>query len=165
MIKKVLIYPTLLLLLLVSVATVYVFSGDKRLRDANIHVENAVIQAPLPGKTMAVAYFDLVNEGGADELLSVRTPVAKRAELHISTNENGISKMRRLDSVKVMPLATTRFARGGRHVMLFDVNIPENATTAPLILTFARPPLPPAPDAKKDDKKIYFLKVDARIVR
>ncbi len=165
MIKKILIYPTLLLLVLVTAATIYVFSGDKKLRDPDIHIENAVIQAPLPGKTMSVAYFDMVNEGGADELLSVRTPIAKKAELHISTHEDNISKMRRVNSVKVMPLATTKFERGGRHVMLFDVSIPERASTAPLILTFARPPLPPKPDAKKDDKKIYYLTVDARIER
>ena len=165
MIKKILIYPTLVLLLLVTAATIYVFSGNKKLRDPDIHIENAVIKAPLPGKSMSVAYFDMINNGGADELLSVRTPIAKKAELHISTLENNISKMRRLDSVKVLPLTTTKFERGGRHVMLFGVDIKDGAMTAPLILTFARPPLPLKPDTKKDDKKIYFLTVNARIER
>ena len=165
MIKKILIYPTLVFLVLLVVATLYVFSGDKKLRDANIHIENAVIRAPLPGQTMAVAYFDIINEGGANELLSVSTPVAKKAELHMSTLENGISKMRRETSVKIGALQTIQFQIGGRHVMLFDVLIAPDMDRIPLTLTFARPPLPPAPNAKKDDPKVYLLRTEAKIRR
>ena len=163
MIKKLLIYPTLVFLVLLIGATFYVLSGDKSLRHADIRVENARIKLALPGQTTAVLYFDLVNNGGANQLLTVSVPGAKKSLLHESIDEDGVMKMRHLTSVKVEPKSTTSFAPNGKHVMLMGFELGENKHTIPIILTFARPPLPPAPDADKNDKPIYTLEVEAKI--
>ncbi len=163
MIKKLLIIPTLVFLALLLVATIYVFSGDKRLRDSNIHIENASVYAPLPGQKTALVTLDLVNEGGANQLLSVHTPNASKAMIHKSVEENGIAKMVPMHSVKIQPLTTTRFEKGGLHIMLMNADIPENTEEISLLLTFARPPKRPDDKAKAGDAAIFNLAVQAKV--
>ncbi len=158
MIRKILIYPTLVFLFLLLAASIYVFSGSEKTRHSDIRIENASIRAPLPGQSVGVAYFHIINAGGANELLSVSTPVSSNVELHTVLNEDGIMKMRKRETVKIPALATTKFERGGLHVMLFGAKIPKDMQAIPLTFTFARPPL-----LREDEKKIYTLTVKARL--
>ena len=158
MIRKILVYPTLVFLFLLLAATIYIFSGSEKIRHSDIRIENASVRAPLPGQSVGVAYFDIINAGGANELLSISTPVSPNVELHAVLQEDGIMKMRRRETVKIPALVTTKFERGGLHVMLFDAKIPKDMQTISLTFTFARPPL-----LREGGEKIYTLTIEARL--
>ena len=103
----------------------------------NIKVENVRVHRPLPGQTTAVAYFDIINSGGPDNLLRIQSAISPNAELHNHIHEDGIMKMRRVDSVTVAKNTVISFERGGLHVMLFEATIPPDALSVPLSLQFS----------------------------
>jgi len=157
-IRKTLVYPTLVFLFLLLAATIYIVSGSEKIRHSDIRIENASVRAPLPGQSVGVAYFHIINAGGANELLSISTPISSNVELHTVLQEDGIMKMRKRETVKIPALATTKFERGGLHVMLFGAKIPEDMRVIPLTFTFARPPF-----LREDGEKIYTLTIEARL--
>ncbi len=138
MIRKVLIYPALFIFTVLGVMTVYYFTGDKATLLPDISVKNATLRLPAPGQTKGAAFFDIVNNGGADQLLSASSPISPHVELHTHLHEDGMMKMRQVSSVKIQGQQTTHFKSGGLHVMLFDVSIPDNTKSVPITLTFAR---------------------------
>ncbi|MBL4870879.1 MAG: copper chaperone PCu(A)C [Robiginitomaculum sp.] len=138
MIRKVLIYPALVLFALLGSVTAYYLTGDKQNLQPVIRVANVAFRLPAPGQTTAAAYFDIINKGGADALLSATSSASPRVELHTHLHEDGVMKMRQVDSVKILAQQTTQFKSGGLHVMLFDFAMPQNTTSIPLTLTFAR---------------------------
>jgi copper(I)-binding protein len=106
-----------------------------------IIVSNAWARASAgPAKTGA-AYATVTDNGPPDRLISVSTPIAGRADLHESRNENGVMQMRPVSS---LPLATGKpltLAPGGYHVMLMDMRKPLQAGDSfPLTLTFEHAP-------------------------
>lgn len=112
--------------------------APKSVAAPSIAIENARLRLPAPGQTTAAAFFDLVNTGGDDVLLSAKSEASVRVELHTHLHENGVMKMRRVDTVPVAADATTAFKSGGLHIMMFDLNIPEGTSAVPLTLTFER---------------------------
>jgi copper(I)-binding protein len=165
---KILGYPAIVLVLLAALASAYLMFSDKGTAFPDIRVENATIRPPAPGQTTAAAYFDIINDGGANELLSASTPISAKVELHTHLHEDGMMKMRMVKSVKILPKQTTQFKRMGLHVMIFNVDIPEGMKQIPLTLTFARPPvhvevLKGAGGKRIDVPKIYTITVLAEV--
>lgn len=168
MMGKYLGYPAIVLVVLTALATAYLLFSDKETAYSDIRVENVTLRPPAPGQTTAAAYFDIINDGGANELLSASTPISTKVELHTHLHEDGMMKMRMVKSVKVLPRQTTEFKRMGLHVMIFNVDIPEDTKQVPLTLTFARPPVhveaPKNAEGKKIDvAKIYTITVLAEV--
>jgi periplasmic copper chaperone A len=61
--------------------------------------------------------------------------------MHESSNENGIAKMREVESVPLVPGKPIAFAPGGYHLMLLGLHQPlASGASFPLTLTFARAP-------------------------
>lgn len=89
------------------------------------------------------AYFTLTDNAAADRLLHASTPVAGKAELHETRNENGIMQMRPVPALALEPGKTVTLAPGGLHVMLLELKQPLKAGDSfPLTLTFeTAPPL------------------------
>jgi hypothetical protein len=58
--------------------------------------------------------------GGAqsDQLVGVSTPVAMTAEVHETSNDSGVMKMRPVASVPIPAGQSVTFAPGGTHIML-----------------------------------------------
>ncbi len=138
MIRKILIYPAIFIFAVLGILTAYYFSGDETTHQPDIQIHNIVLRLPAPGQSTAAAYFDVINKGGADELLSARSAVSPRVELHTHLHEDGVMKMRQVKTVKIQGLQTTSFKPGGLHVMLFDFSTPPKTQAIPITLTFAR---------------------------
>jgi len=156
---KILGYPAIGLVLLAAIASAYLIFSDKSTAYSDIRVENALLRPPAPGQTTASAYFDVINDGGANELLFVATPISSQVELHTHLHADGMMKMRMVNSVKILPKQTTQFKRMGLHVMIFNVEIPEGLNEVPLTLTFARPPVHAEAQKDTDGKKINMPKI------
>jgi copper(I)-binding protein len=94
-------------------------------------------RATAPGATVGVVYFEIVNAGPADTLLSVESPVAESTEMHNSSMKDGAMQMRPVKSVSVPANGRVRFATGGYHVMLVGLKQPlAEGQKFPLKLTF-----------------------------
>src|SRR5882672_5700783 len=103
-----------------------------------VQVVDAWSRPTPPGMDVGVAYFTIRNAGKSDRLLRVSSPVAKRAELHVSAMKDGVVKMEGLSSVEVGSGAPVAFEPSGRHVMLVGLKQPlKEGDVFPLTLTFA----------------------------
>lgn len=92
---------------------------------STIQADHVWARATPGGAKTAAVYMTLVNKGTADDrLLSVSTPVAGVAELHTSTMENGVTRMRPVEALDVKPGTPTVLKPGGYHVMLMDLKGP-----------------------------------------
>lgn len=104
----------------------------------SIQVVDAWSRPTPPGTDVGVAYFTIRNSGKSDRLLRVSSPVAKRAELHISAMKDGVMTMEGLGSVDVGSGAPVAFEPSGKHVMLMGLKRPlKEGDVFPLTLTFA----------------------------
>jgi hypothetical protein len=94
--------------------------------------------SPLPDRPSA-AYFTIHGGPAPAELISVRSSVAIRTELHDMAMDGNVMQMRPITgNVSVPALGKVDFAPGGKHVMLFDVNPGIKAGSAvPFIFTFS----------------------------
>jgi len=100
-------------------------------------VSAASVRLPIVPGRPAAGYFTLTAGSAPAELTGVTSPLA-RVELHTMTMSGGVMQMHRLPSVQVAAKQTVRFATGGSHLMLFDVDVRVHAgTTMPLTFQFA----------------------------
>jgi copper(I)-binding protein len=94
--------------------------------------------SPLPDRPSA-AYFTIHGGPAPAELISVRSTVAIRTEIHDMVMDGNVMRMRPITgNVPVPALGTVAFAPGGKHIMLFNVNPGIKPGSAmPFIFTFA----------------------------
>ena len=98
---------------------------------------------PTPGgaSTGAVYFRTLKNTGREpDRLLSATSPAATTVELHRSTIENDVMKMRQLPALDLPPGASLKVRHGGEiHLMLVGLKAPlKNGDRFPVRLKFER---------------------------
>lgn len=80
---------------------------------------DVIVPTPPPGKAMTAGYFTLVNHADRPVTVTrVSSPQFNVVELHESTVEDGIARMRRLHEISVPPRGSVQFAPGGKHLML-----------------------------------------------
>ncbi len=94
-----------------------------------------------PASGTGAAYLSIKNNGSeTDTLVSVASPVAAKTQLHQTTNDGGIMKMRQVErGVAVAPGATVEFKPGGYHIMLLGLKQKlDDGQHIPLTLTFAK---------------------------
>ena len=97
------------------------------LSSAAVHAADMEIVQPwarvTPGAHTGAVYFTLHNRGAqSDRLMSGTTPMAPRAELHSSIEENGVMRMEKIDAVEVNAGGSVPFQPSGMHVMLFGLD-------------------------------------------
>ena len=93
----------------------------------SLRIEQAWARETPPGATVGAAYLRIVNGGAADVLRRASTPIAKQVELHSSTVENGMMRMRPLPELAIPARQTVVFKPGTLHIMLIDLARPLNA--------------------------------------
>jgi copper(I)-binding protein len=90
---------------------------------AEVQVSGAWARATMPGQKVAGVYLQLRSDTRAT-LIGVKTDAAKAAEVHRMTTEDGVMKMRRVDSLVLPAGETVVLEPGGYHLMLIDINRP-----------------------------------------
>jgi len=103
-----------------------------------VTVKDAWVRAPAPGQKVAGAYMELVSRTDL-ALTAVASPVAASAELHNTSVEEGVMRMRPVARIELPPGKPVKLAPGGLHIMLIDVKQPlKPGDKVPLTLTVQR---------------------------
>lgn len=107
--------------LLLSVSSL--FPALTQAADTGVSVRNAWSRATVPGQSSAGVWFSITSKQEA-KLLAVSSSRANNAQLHTMSRENGMMKMRAIDSIALPAGKVVELASGGNHVMLIDLKQP-----------------------------------------
>ena len=111
-----------------------VLSGQAQAQQ--VIVKDAWIRGTVQGQSVTGAFMELRGTATV-RLVGVASPVAKSAEVHNMTMENGVMKMFPVAALDVPAGKTVRLAPGGYHVMLTGLQKPLAAgERVPLRLAF-----------------------------
>ncbi|MGB5336335.1 MAG: copper chaperone PCu(A)C [Woeseiaceae bacterium] len=80
---------------------------------------DVLITRPMPGMTMSAGYLSLTNN--TDTTLRITRVVSAQFEsvqLHETTIEDGVARMRSLSALEIPAGETVTLRRGGKHLML-----------------------------------------------
>lgn len=87
----------------------------------DVRVENGWIATPVAAARTWAAYGTLVNGGKTKtSIVSASASLAARVELHQSTLEGGVARMRPVARLELAPAARVELQPGGTHLMLVD---------------------------------------------
>ena len=105
---------------------------------AGLVVDAAWARPTSPIATGGAAYMTITNHGMAtDKLLGASSPVAAEVQLHNTTDDKGVMRMRQVEALEVAPHGTATMAPGGMHFMLMQLAAPLVAGSRfPLTLKF-----------------------------
>ena len=101
------------------------------IKSKSLAIDHPWIRATPKGSAVTAGYLTVANQGkAADRLLGAALKGAGTAELHETTIENGVAKMRPLrDGVEIGPGQTVSFEPNGRHIMFLDLKTSFEADT------------------------------------
>jgi copper(I)-binding protein len=106
-----------------------------------VTVQEAWARASAGPATTGAAYVTLMGADQPDSLVGASTPVAATAEVHETTNDNGVMKMRPVGAIPIPPHQTVTLSPGGYHIMMTGLTHKLVAGESfPLTLTFAHAP-------------------------
>lgn len=87
-----------------------------------VNVTDAHVRAMPPGIPNSAMFFTLQNSDSLPHrLVKADSDIAKRVELHTHIMEDGMARMREVDSIDVDANDITTLMPGGLHVMLFGL--------------------------------------------
>ncbi len=88
----------------------------------SVLVSQASVRLPIPGQNNSAAFMSLSNESSQDcQLIAAESSIAKLVELHTHSNDNGIMRMRAVESIDIPTGEITQLKPGGLHLMLIDL--------------------------------------------
>ncbi len=97
---------------------------------APLAATDVVFIKPLPGMNMGAAYMSLANNTDrAISIARISSPQFRSVELHETTIEDGVARMRAVPQLTIPAGETVVLQRGGKHLMLMRPTIPANAVT------------------------------------
>lgn len=106
----------------------------------DIQVRHPWARATPPGATVGAGYLEIRNNGRtADRLVGAVSPVAERVELHLTTRNGEVMKMREAQRLDVPARQRLALRPGGPHLMLVGLKKPlAKGDRVPLTLRFER---------------------------
>ncbi|QQS54011.1 MAG: copper chaperone PCu(A)C [Candidatus Competibacteraceae bacterium] len=120
-------------LLLAFAAAVFAADGNP------LRIEQPWAAETPPAAHTGAAYLSIVNGGEADRLLGAKAEGVGHVELHTTTMDGGVMRMRKVGVLDVPGGATTVLEPGGIHIMLIDLKQPLRAgQSVPLTLEFEK---------------------------
>lgn len=89
---------------------------------AALHIEQAYIKTPVPGKDLTAAYAHITNTTNHPICLAEFTAdFAQSIEVHVTEQRVDRVRMQRVAQLCIEPSASIALQPGGTHFMLFDV--------------------------------------------
>jgi periplasmic copper chaperone A len=111
-------------------------TGGAFAQGTGVQVTDAWARATPGGAQTAAAYVTITSAAG-DRLTGASTPAAKDAQLHTTTMDGNVMKMRQVDGIDLPAGQTVALKPGGYHIMLMGLAQPlKEGQTFPLTLTF-----------------------------
>ncbi|MBU6318244.1 MAG: copper chaperone PCu(A)C [Alphaproteobacteria bacterium] len=89
---------------------------------------------PLGAGDVAVGYLTL-RAARSDRITSVASPLTPAVEMHETSLEDGVSRMRRLEMLDLPAGERVVFEPGGRHLMIFGAGEIGRNATIPITIT------------------------------
>jgi len=87
--------------------------------EAPVLVSDVDITKPMPGRHMSAGFFVITNNTNeAIRVTRVESPQFASVEIHETTIEDGIARMRELGELLVPAHGNVTLERGGKHLML-----------------------------------------------
>jgi len=92
---------------------------------AQVSVERPWSRATPPGAKIGVGFLQLRNAGASPvRVVGASSPVARRVEMHVTTREGDVMRMRQVESLEIPAGGTFELKPGGAHLMLVDLRRP-----------------------------------------
>jgi copper(I)-binding protein len=111
---------------------------DRATAADGVTVQQAWARASAGASTTGAAYVTLMGADQPDGLVGASTPVAATAEVHGTTDDNGVMKMRPVGTVPIAPHQMVTLSPGGYHIMMMGLKHKLVAGESfPLTLTFS----------------------------
>ncbi len=124
-------------LLAAGVLTALAARGLAQTPPPAISVEHAWARATTASATSGVVYLTIVDHGDPDRLTGATTPVAGKAQLHQTTMQDDVMRMRPVDGLALSSREPVTLAPGGYHLMLTGLRQPlQQGRSFPLTLSF-----------------------------
>lgn len=127
--------------LIVLASTLALWSGlsvGHEYKAGALKIEHPWSRATAAGASVGVGFMVIVNSGKADALVGASSPVAARVEMHSSSMEGGMMKMRQMQRIDLPAGGTVRLEPGVMHLMLIGLKQPlAEGSKVPLTLRFA----------------------------
>ena len=81
------------------------------------------VTRPMPGRHMSAAYLVLANNTDGDTRITrVSSPQFASVQMHETTIEDGVARMRELEALVVPAGGSLTLERGGKHLMLMQAD-------------------------------------------
>lgn len=109
----------LLVTISATVTPTYAADSSKEI----VAIQNAWIRPTTPGQDVGAAYMTLTSTKDAT-LTSAESDVTNSIEIHSMTMEDGVMKMRMLDTLPLTAGKPYKLSPNGFHLMLFDLKKP-----------------------------------------
>ena len=105
-----------------------------------VTVANAWARATPGGAAVGAVFLEiLTDKKTSDRLTGISSPAADRTEIHSSSMQGGVMRMRRLDTIDLKPGKAVVLKPMGDHIMLFGLKQPlKEGDTVDLTLTFEK---------------------------
>ncbi|MFY9315407.1 MAG: copper chaperone PCu(A)C [Burkholderiales bacterium] len=107
---------------------------------AGVVIDDPWAAATPPGASVGGGYFVVRNTDAVpDRLIGASSPFAERVEMHVSSSEGGVMRMRQHESLAVPANGRLELTPGGAHLMLIGLKLPlKQGDIVPLTLRFER---------------------------
>jgi len=103
---------------------------------ADVTASNAWVRETKPGQEVGAAYMTLKSTADT-QLIKVESKMAGTVEIHEMSMNNGVMKMRMLDTLALPANKAVELSPGGFHLMLFDMKKPfATGNQVDMLLTF-----------------------------
>ena len=103
---------------------------------AQIVIDKPWVRSTVPGQSVAGAFMRIESKTPVS-LVGASSPAAKEVEIHESSMEGGVMRMRPVARIDVAPGKPVELKPGGYHIMMMDIVKPlAKGDSVPLRLTF-----------------------------
>ena len=111
------------LFLLLAFGCAYAITANAVANENTVTIKDAWVRSTNPGQDIGAAYMTFLSAQDTT-LMSVESDVTKSVEIHSMTMQNGIMKMRMINTLPLIAGKPYKLAPGGFHLMLFDLKKP-----------------------------------------